>query len=49
MAVTTLPRTLVREVRPGEDVRLQGAVQTVRALGGLVFIVLPSCCAIAPG
>ena len=40
MAVTTLPRTLVREVRPGEDVRLQGAVQTVRALGGLVFIVL---------
>ncbi len=35
-----LPRTLAREVRPGVDVRLWGAVHAVRALGRLVFIVL---------
>ncbi len=40
MTVAVLPRTLAREVRAGEEVRLVGAVHTVRSLGGMSFLVL---------
>lgn len=40
MSVAVVPRTLARDVRAGEEVRLQGAVHTVRALGGVIFLIL---------